>query len=146
MNLLKSLILIAIVILIMVGIFYFIGKESSGGVMDVSVDVFLDNGGSAHISKVNGTLREVNKISIPKGNEVITPGVTANVIYKQRLIGYWTSVGLNPAVPLNSTATYNLTVGLLEKPAKGDDVSITVRLVGFRGEELDSIMTTFKIP
>lgn len=145
MNLLKSVILIAILILIMTGILYFLGQEKSGSMMDVSVDVFLDNGGYAYISKVNGTLREVNKISVLKGNEVITPGVTANVIYKQRLIGYWTSAGINPAVPLNSTATYNLTVGLIEKPAKGDDVSITVRLVGFRGEELESVVTTFKI-
>lgn len=146
MNLLKSVILIAIVILIMVGIFYFIGKESTGGVMDVSVDVFLDNGGYPHISKVSGTLREVNKISIPKGNDVITPGVTANVIYNGRLNGYWTSAGINATVPLNSTATYNLTVGLLDKPAKGNDVSITVRLFGIKGEEFDSIVTTFKIP
>ncbi|MFA4934834.1 MAG: hypothetical protein WC568_03260 [Candidatus Methanoperedens sp.] len=146
MNLLKSVILIAILILIMVGIFYFIGKESSGSMMDVSVDVFLDNGGFAHISNINGTLREVNKISIPKGNEIITPGVTANVIYNQFMIGYWTSAGINPAVPLNSTTTYNLTVGLFENPKRGSDVSITVRLVGFRGEELDSIVTTFKIP
>jgi hypothetical protein len=138
----KLFIFIFIVISILVGSFYLIGKEKSGNVMDVSVTVFLDNGGIPHIAQVNGTLRESYKVSIPRGNEVITPGVVANVIYNNELIGYWTSVGINTTIPLNSTTTYNLTVGLLVNPARGDKVSISARLVGFRGEEFDSVMTT----
>ena len=114
--------------------------------MDVNVVVYLDEEGSAKIISVNGTLREVNQISLPKDNDFVTPGVVANVLYKKRLIGYWVSTGVNSDMPLNSTATYNLTVGLLDSPVKGENVSITARLVGFRSEELDSVMTTFEIP
>lgn len=147
MNSLSKLIIATVIIVsIMLGTFYFIGQEKSGSVMDVSVDVFLDNGGNAHITNIKGDLRDVTKVSIPKGNNVIAPGVVAVVIYKQRLIGYWTSAGINLAAPLNSVTTYNLTVGLSEKPANGDYVSISAKLVGFGGEELDSVMTTFKIP
>ena len=35
----------------------------------------------------------MNKISLPKGNDMITPGVVVNVIYNKRVVGYWTSVG-----------------------------------------------------
>ena len=144
MNLFKIIIAIAILISIFAGSFYFIGQEKSATVMDTSVDVFLDNSGNVHITKIEGTLREVNKVSMPKGDNMIAPGVVVNVIYNYRMIGYWASVGINPAAPLNSTTTYNMTVGLFENPKRGDNVSISARLVGFRGEELDSIMTTFK--
>ncbi|MDP2841381.1 MAG: hypothetical protein Q8O17_03780, partial [Candidatus Methanoperedens sp.] len=142
----KIIVSIILIVAIMTGTFYVIGQQKHGSVMDLRVYVFIDNEKNPHIVAINGSLRDVNAISLPKGNEVITPGIIANVIYQDNLIGYWTSEKLDASVPLNSTTAYNLTVGLLKKPAKGDDVSITARVLGFRGEELDSIMTTFKIP
>lgn len=147
MNILSKIIVsIILIVAIMTGTFYAIGQQKHGSVMDLSVYVLIDNEKNPHIVYINGTLRDVNQISLPKGNDIITPGVVANVIYHGDLIGYWTSVKLDASVPLNSTTQYNLTVGLFKKPAKGDDVSINARVVGFRGEVLDSVMTTFKIP
>lgn len=144
-SLTKIVVAIIIIASIMAGGFYFLGQEKSGNVVDVSVDVFLDNGGNAHIVGIKGTLREVSKFSLPKGNDLATPGVLANVIYKQHMIGYWTSEKLNIAAPLNSITTYNITVGLFENPVKGDDVSLSVRLVDVRGKDLESILATIKI-
>lgn len=130
----------------MAGSFYLLGQKKSGNVMDVQVDVFMDENRHVHITNINGTLREMNQISIPKGNEMMLPGVLTNVIYNEKLIGYWTSERLNVDVPSNSTASYKITVGLLENPARGDNISITTRIVGYRGETIESFMTTFKIP
>ena len=141
----KFIAILTVIILVMVGVFYLLGEEKDASVMDVRVDLYLDNDGFLHIILINGTLRPVNKISMPTGDIVETPGVVANVIYNEDFIGYWTSTRINESVPLNSTTTYNLTVGLFENPMRGDNVSISVRLVGFYGEELESIMTTFKI-
>lgn len=142
----KFITIIVVIVLVMVGIFYILGEKKDASVMDLRVDVYLDNDGYLHITLINGTVRPVNKISMPTGDIVETPGVVANVIYNEDFIGYWTSTRINESVPLNSTTTYNLTVGLFKNPVPGDNVSVSVRLVGFYGEELDSIMTTFKLP
>lgn len=140
----KIIVAIIIIVSVMTGIFYVLGQQKHGSVMDLRVYVFIDNEKNPHIVAINGTLRDVNAISLPKGSDVITPGIVANVIYRDDLIGYWTSEKLDASVPLNSTTTYNLTVGLFKKPEKGDDVSITARVLGFRGEPLDSVVITFK--
>lgn len=144
-SLTKIIVAIIIIASLMAGGFYLLGQEKSGNVVNVSVDVFLDNGGNAHIVGIKGALREVNKFSLPKGNDLATPGVLANVIYKQHMIGYWTSEKLNPAAPLNSTTTYNITVGLFENPIRGDEVSLSVRLIDSMGKDLDSKLATVKI-
>ena len=141
----KFIVIIAVIILLMIGGIYIMGQEKDASVIDLRVDVYLDNDGFLHIVFINGTLRPVNKISMPTGDLVETPGVVANVIYNEDFIGYWTSTKINESISLNSTTTYNLTVGLFETPTIGDNVSVSVRLVGFYGEELESIMTTFKI-
>ena len=137
--------IIVVLVLVMVGIFYSLGEENDASVMDVTVDVLLDEDGFWHITYINGTFREANRLSIPKGGEVKVPGITTNVIYDGEMIGYWTSVSLDPTVPRNSTKTYNLSIGLFEKPVEGDNVSVSVRTIGFVGEELDSFKTRVKV-
>ena len=129
----------------MVGIFYSIGEKRDASVLDVTVDVLLDEDGFWHITYINGTFREANKISIPKGNEIKVPGIIANVIYDGEMIGYWDSVSLDQTVPRNSTKTYNFTVGLYKKPVNGDNATISVRTIGFVGEELESFKTEIKV-
>ena len=134
-----------IIVLVMVGVFYSVGLKKDASVMDVRVDVLLDGAGNGHITYINGSMRDVNKISVPKGGPVDMPGIVANVVYEEDIIGYWTSVKIDPHAPLNSTISYNLTVGLFEKPESGENVSISVRLVGYIGDELDSVITTIKL-
>ena len=141
----KFIVILTVIILVMVGVFYLFGEEKDASVMDASVDVLLDEDGFWHITYINGTFREANKLSIPKGGEVKVPGITANVIYDGEMIGYWTSVRLDPTVPRNSTKTYNFTIGLFKTPVEGDNVSLSVRTVGFVGEELDSFKTKVKV-
>ena len=142
----KFIAILTVIVIVMVGIFYVMGEEKNASVMDVTVDVFYDLEGNAYIKYINGSFREVNKISLPKGGEIDLPGVVANIVYDGDFIGYWTSVKLDPNAPLNATTTYNFTVGLFNNPERGEDISISVRLVGYTGEELDSAITTFKLP
>ena len=141
----KFIAILTVIILVMVGVFYSFGAEKDASVMDVTVDVLLDGDGYWHITYVNGTFREANRISIPKGGEIKVPGIIANVIYDGKMIGYWESVSLDPTVPRNSTKTYNFTVGLFENPLEGENASISVRTIGFVGEELDSFKTRVKV-
>ena len=142
----KFVAIIVVIVLVMVGVFYSLGGENDASVMDVRVGVLLDGAGNAHITYINGSMRDVNKISVPKGGAVDMPGVVANVVYEEDFIGYWTSVKLDPNAPLNATTNYNLTIGLFNNPEIGENISISVRLVGYVGEEIDSVITTFKIP
>ena len=147
MNIITKLVaIIVVIVLVMVGIFYSLGVQKDASAMDVSVYVYVDDNGNAQIVHINGSLREVNKVSMPKGNDVETPGVIVNVINKGDFIGYWTSVKLDPNAPLNSTTSYNLTVGLFENPERGDNVNISARIVGFTGGEMDSAKTKISIP
>ena len=141
----KFVAIIVVIVLVMVGVFYSLGGENDASVMDVRVGVLLDGAGNAHITYINGSMRDVNKISVPKGGAVDMPGVVANVVYEEDFIGYWTSVKLDPNAPLNSTIPYNLTIGMFKKPESGENVSISVRLVGYIGDELDSAITTIKL-
>ena len=141
----KFIVILTVIILVMVGIFYSVGQEKDASVVDVSVDVLLDEDGFWHITYINSTFREANKLSTPKGGDIKVPGIIANVLYDGEMIGYWTSVSLDPTVPRNSTKTYNLSIGLFEKPVEGDNVSVSVRTIGFVGEELDSFKTRVKV-
>ena len=141
----KFIAILTVIILVMVGVFYLFGEEKDASVMDVTVDVLLDGDGYWHITYINGTFREANRISIPKGGEIKVPGIIANVIYDGEMIGYWKSVSLNQTAPRNSTKTYNFTVGLFKNPVKGDNATISVRTIGFVGEELESFKTKIKV-
>lgn len=141
----KFVAIIVVIVLVMVGGFYSFGEEKDASVMDVTVDVLLDEDGFWHITYINGTFREANKLSIPKGSEILLPGVLGNVIYDGEMIGYWTSISLDPTVPRNSTKTYNFTVGLFENPVEGENATISVRTIGFVGEELESYKTKVKV-
>lgn len=141
----KFVAIIVVIVFVMVGGFYSFGEDRDASVMDVTVDVLLDEDGFWHITYINGTFREANKLSIPKGGEIQVPGIVANVIYDGDMIGYWTSVSLDPTVPRNSTKTYNFTVGLFNNAVEGDNATISVRTIGFVGEELESFKTKVEV-
>ena len=144
MNLItKFIAIIVVIVLVMVGGIYIMGQEKDSSVMDVSVDVLLDEDGYWNMTYVNGTFREVNALDTPKGGDMFTPGLVTNVIHEGRFIGQWTSVMLDANAPLNSTKTYNMTIGLFKKPVNGDSVNLTVRIVGFHGEDRQSFRVPF---
>jgi hypothetical protein len=124
--------IIGFLILALLGIFYYLGGLKQSAVLQVQVSVKGDLN-NATIEDINANLQSVSKISEPKSNLLIVPGVTVVVLQDMRMIGEWTSV------PYNGSGTYNLTVGLTEYPKSGDIVKVVVRVMNARSENMDVV-------
>lgn len=126
----KKIILgIVFIIAISVVIFYYLGEQKEGTVLQVQVVVKGDSG-SATIERITAYMEKVNKISQPKGTQLITPGVTVIVIQNMEIIGEWTSV------PYSGTGIYNLTVGLIKNPNPGDTVRVLARVMNAQSQNI----------
>jgi hypothetical protein len=128
----RNLLIIGFLILALLGIFYYLGGLKQSAVLQVQVSVKGDLN-NATIEDINANLQSVSKISEPKSNLLIVPGVTVVVLQDMRMIGEWTSV------PYNGSGTYNLTVGLTEYPKSGDIVKVVVRVMNARSENMDVV-------
>ncbi len=128
----RNLLIIGFLILALLGIFYYLGGLKQSAVLQVQVSVKGDLN-NATIEDINANLQSVSKISEPKSNLLIVPGVTVVVLQDMRMIGEWTSVSYN------GSGTYNLTVGLTEYPKSGDIVKVVVRVMNARSENMDVV-------
>ncbi len=126
----RNLLIIGFIILALLGIFYYLGGQKQSAVLQVQVSV---KGGlnNATIEDINANLQSVSKISEPKSNLLIIPGVTVVVLQNMRMIGEWTSV------PYKGSGTYNLTVGLINNPKSGDTIRVVVRVLDKNSENMD---------
>lgn len=128
----RNLLIIGFIILALLGIFYYLGGQKHASVLQVQVSVEGDLN-NATIGDITAHLQSVNKISEPKSNLLITPGVTVVVLQDMQMIGEWTSV------PYNGSGNYNLTVGLTKNPKPGDIVRVVVRVLNERSENMDIV-------
>jgi hypothetical protein len=128
----RNLLIIGFIILALLGIFYYLGGLKQSAVLQVQVVVKGDLN-NATIGDINAHLQPVNKISEPKSNLLITPGVTVVVLQNMQMIGEWTSV------PYNGSGTYNLTVDLIKYPKSGDIIRVVVRVMNAQSENMDVV-------
>lgn len=126
----KKIILgIVFIIAISVVIFYYLGQRSDAAVLQVQVKVKGDIS-SATIEDITAYSELINKVSLPKGNPLITPGVTVVVMQNKQIIGEWTSV------VYNGEGVYNLTVGLTKIPKAGETVRVIARVTDARSQNV----------
>ncbi len=128
----RNLLIIGFIILALLGIFYYLGEQKHASVLQVQVLVKGDFN-NATIGDITAHLQSVSKISEPKSNLLITPGVTVVVLQDMQMIGEWTSV------PYNGSGSYNLTVGLTKNPKPGDAVRVVVRVLNEQSENIDIV-------
>ncbi len=129
----KNLLIIGFIILALLGVFYYLGGMKKSSVLQVQVSVKGDLN-NATIEDVNANLQSVSKISEPKSNLLIIPGVTVVILQNMQMIGEWTSV------PYSGSGTYNLTVGLTKNPKPGDTVRVVVRVLNEKSENMDVLL------
>jgi hypothetical protein len=128
----RNLLIIGFVILVLLGLFYYLGELKQSSVLHVQVEVKGDLN-NATIGDINANLQSVSKISEPKSNLLITPGVTVVVLQDMQMIGEWTSV------PYNGSGVYSLAVGLTKNPKPGDTVRVIVRIMNEKSENIDVV-------
>lgn len=128
----RNLLIIGFIILALLGIFYYLGGQKQASVLQVQVVVKGDLN-NATIGDITAHLQTVNKISEPKSNLLITPGVTVVVLQDMQMIGEWTSV------PYNGSGVYSLAIGLTNNPKLGDTVRVIVRIINEKSENIDVV-------
>ncbi len=131
MNQKKLIGILIIVILLAIGIFYFIGSSKAGRVAEIKVYIEVKND-SVEITNIEGNLEKVSKIGVPQGGNVVVPGITLMVKKGMIPISDWYSVGYN------GPGIYNLRVALDESFSENQPVIVYVQVVGNRGEKLIS--------
>ncbi len=128
----RNLLIIGFIIVALLALFYYLGGQKQASVLQVQVLVKGDLNNTT-IGDITAHLQSVSKISEPKSNLLITPGVTVVVLQNMQMIGEWTSV------PYNGSGSYNLTVGLTKNPRPGDTVRVIVRVLNARSENIDVV-------
>ena len=129
----KMMMVIGLVIVILVASFYYLGQKTEGtSVLQVQVTVKgnIDDVNNLTVEDISAYLDPVNRISEPKGNFLITPGVTVIILQNKRSIGQWTSV------PFNGTGVYNLTVGFAEYPVIGQNLTVVARVLNEKSQNV----------
>ncbi|MCZ7380832.1 MAG: hypothetical protein O8C64_04555 [Candidatus Methanoperedens sp.] len=133
MSFAKSLVMFAVIVGIIAGGILYTTRQDAEYI-NVRVNLTqLNDTPSPRIDNLTAFLVPTTKVSEPKGNDLVTPGIVVMVFKGQEIIGSWTSV------PYNGTGTYNLKVGLTEYPKQGDVVYINIRFLDPNGEELNSL-------
>ncbi|HID26481.1 MAG TPA: hypothetical protein EYP22_01335 [Methanosarcinales archaeon] len=131
----KSTVIVLVAMLILFASIYLIGKTKTGEVLDVQVIV----GGSYSepvIEDISARLERHSKISVPRGNPLMAPGITVRVIKNNQIISHWTSIGYN------GTGKYNIMVGFLKGityPKKGDKVRIIAYILDGNSNKVDAV-------
>ncbi|MFQ6071256.1 MAG: hypothetical protein ACE5KT_00945 [Methanosarcinales archaeon] len=131
----KYILVVLLAMIILFASVFAIGKTRTGEVLDVQVIV----GGSYSepvIEDISARLEPHSKISVPRGNPLMAPGITVRVIKDNQIISHWTSVGYN------GTGKYNIRVGFLEgiePPNKGDKVRIIAYILDGNSNKVDAV-------
>lgn len=127
----KLLVILAVVVIATVAFVVLLPK--GGYVLEVSVTIGASEtqDETRIIKNISAKLVPWSKISEPKGNELVTPGVVVIAKKSKEIISYWT------AVPYTGYGNYVMNVGLLKYPNKGDTISIAARVVGPNGKDFD---------
>jgi hypothetical protein len=128
----RNLLITGFIIVVLLALFYYLGGQKQASVLQVRVVVKGDLN-NATIGDITTHLQSVNKISEPKSNLLITPGVTVVVLQDMQMIGEWTSV------PYNGSGVYNLAVGLTKNPKPGDTIRVIVRIMNEKSENIDVV-------
>lgn len=128
---------ILIVILVIIGLtfagIYYTGSKKEGLILKIEIQINGSVNGSktvAEIENVTAHFEPYSKIGVPAMTGLDAPGVMAVVIHKTQMIGLWTSV------PYTGTGVYNLTIGLGANLNPGDIVSVNVRVVDKKGNNI----------
>lgn len=127
----KMLVILALVVIAIIAFVVLLPK--GGYVLEVSVTLGPSEtqDETRIIKNISAKLVPWSKTAEPKGNELVTPGVSVLVRKNKEIISYWTSV------PHTGYGTYNINVGLIKYPNKGEIVTIAARVVDPAGKDLD---------
>ncbi len=128
----KNLLIIGFIIVVLLALFYYLGGQKQASVLQIQVLVKGDLN-NATIEDITAHLQSTNKISEPKSNLLITPGVTVVVLQNMQMIGEWTSV------PYNGSGVYNLTIGLIKYPKPGEIVRVTARVIDANSKDIEVV-------
>ncbi len=128
----KMLVILGIVVIATVAFIVLLPKGGSY-VLEVSVTIGASEtqDETRIIKNISAELVPWSKITEPKGNELVTPGVVVIAKKDKKIISYWT------AVPYTGYGTYDINVGLYKYPNKGDTISIAARVVDPNGKDFD---------
>lgn len=128
----RNLLIIGFIIVVLLALFYYLGGQKQASVLQVRVVVEGDLNNTT-IGDLTAHLQSVNKISEPKSNLLITPGVTVVVLQDMQMIGEWTSV------PYNGSGVYDLTIGLIKYPKPGETVRVTARVTDANSQDIEVV-------
>lgn len=127
----KSLAILALVIIATLAFLVLLPKSSYVLKVSVTVGQSDTQDETRIIKNISAKLVPWSKVTEPKGNELVTPGVVVIAKKGKEVISYWT------AVPYNGYGTYDINVGLYKYPNKGDTINIAARVVDPNGKDFD---------
>ncbi len=132
MNYNKTIIIILIIILSILGFSYYISQTQTASVLNIQVSIRGD-GQSAAVQDITAQLKHINKMAEPKGDLLEVPGVIVNIIQNKDRINVWSTK------KYTGTGVYNFTVGLIKYPKPGDKIRIIVEIVDQNNTELENV-------
>ncbi len=127
----KMVAIIILVIIVLTGIFYIGGSIKSSKVANITIFIESNNE-STNITNIEGNLERVPKISLPRGGNLVAPGIAVTIRQNMIPVSDWYSL------PLNGTGAYNLKIGLDESFSENKQIAVYVQVVNNRSEKMES--------
>ncbi len=127
----KMLAVIILIIIVLTGVFYIGGSIKSAKVANITIFIESNNE-SINITSIGGSLERAPKISIPRGGNLVAPGIAVTIRQNMIPISDWYSL------PLNGTGAYNFKIGIDESFSEDKPIAIYVQAVNNRSEKIES--------
>ena len=120
--------IIFIIIILLIGIY--LGGQNETEAAKVTIEITKDPSSienqlnDSELEEIIGNIYLnkifINKLTEPKGNDMIMPGLSVGLFSNKMMVSEWYSV------PLNDNRTYEITLGLTQSINKGDIINIAV--------------------
>lgn len=133
----KMIIGIILIIAVLIGVFYIEGKTKSANVANITVFIEGQNESSIQITSIEGSLEKVSRSGMPRGGNLVAPGIAVTLRQNMIPISDWYSL------PLKGPGAYNLKIGLDESFSENIPTMIYVQAIDSRSQEITAAQKEF---
>lgn len=126
----KIVIGIILIIAVLIGVFYIEGKTKSASVANITIFIEGQNESSIKITNIEGSLEKVSKSGMPRGGNLVAPGIAITLRQNMIPISDWYSL------PLKGPSTYNLKIGLDESFSENIPTMVYVQAIDNKSQEI----------
>lgn len=133
----KIVVGVILIIAVLMGVFYIEGKTKSASVANITIFIEGQDESSIQITDIEGSLEKASKTGMPRGGNLVAPGIAIMARQNMIPISDWYSS------PFSGPGTYNLKIGLDESFSENIPTMIYVQAIDSKSQKIISAQKEF---